>query len=373
MSAAFTSPNTNGFALQSQTLRELLLALYERFYAAKANGYDGHWIYPYDRTTPSECPFDTSGLLNLNGSFNAPPGQYWDGYYNIWVPWSHVYPLFRHMQMMIWGRYGYGRAHSLYEQFVDHTTLGTSGPATLANYTVTKWYAVRSAVGPYLRRCTTWADGQNPTFTTPGFIQTGDILGPWIWEDLIADLQLLKYTMRAMTTNSSGALQKSASVSDWDFDTCVSAFDASWAATAPSSGTGASNIRVVRYRSDDTCPWTLHATKEWGGWQTTLPDASNYGLAAPTPQVWESAGNYGSPAWPFWNPAGWQQDKYYPSSESLTINGFSVSAPVTSTLPGYTGNPVTDTGLDTPSSPDSQEYGSSYNAYCVHQWAFTNA
>ena len=84
--------------------------------------------------------------------------------------------------------------------FINDTIGDPSGTTMLPKWTLATWSAAAglnstSTGGQEFRRVSgVWDGASTPTFQY-GFIQTGDILGYWIWEDLVLGLQRLNWTV----------------------------------------------------------------------------------------------------------------------------------------------------------------------------------
>jgi len=123
---------------------------------------------------------------------------------------------------------------ALAPRFVDHRQSGytdTSETEPIAPFTVSTWRAAAGLNSSGFRRATAWDDpSADPTFDY-GLIQTGDIAGYWIWEDIVKGLKALKWTV-ALTTNTSKR-KNSVSTNSEEDDTlseAISIGDTAWAA-----------------------------------------------------------------------------------------------------------------------------------------------
>jgi hypothetical protein len=174
MSAAFTSPYD--WARGGQDLagaNEIMRAWYERAYATF---YSGSIISP------------------LTVGTDAQARELWGGPY-----WYHPYSF--GLQGLLEGKRtnGDSGAVSGHPSFVDHV----NGPLTEAGdsflyFTRAAWQEaaglnVSAVDGESYRRVTEMDEDGNPVFGQFGYIQVGDIRGPWIFEDLQKGLAALKW------------------------------------------------------------------------------------------------------------------------------------------------------------------------------------
>jgi hypothetical protein len=191
--AAFTTL-TDGFTPNAH-LAELITACNERRLAARASGAYG---------LPDAIPSTDPGVFQGDGLTK---------------------PLHLLMQEML---------EALAPWFVDHRQIGyddSSATDPIAPFTVATWREAAGLHSSGFRRATAWADpSTDPTFDY-GLIQTGDIAGYWIWEDIVKGLRALKWTVAITSTAS-----KRKNIVDTEsergdtFSEAISIGDAAWAA-----------------------------------------------------------------------------------------------------------------------------------------------
>lgn len=156
--AAFTTL-TDGFTPNAH-LAELITACNERRLAAIYSGLDAE----YDAIPSSDV-----------GSFQG----------------GSVKPIHRLMQdMLLW----------MYPKFINYKLSYDNNTASkpLPNFTFESWCeaaGLTDGEGNYgFRRATAWEDTSTDPEFTYGTIQTGDIAGYWIWDDLVKGIRALKWT-----------------------------------------------------------------------------------------------------------------------------------------------------------------------------------
>lgn len=108
--------------------------------------------------------------------------------------------------------------------FVDHTT-SLSGSAAVTYFTVSNWYN-EAGISNGFRRATSWnpsADDwtvyTNAMFRN-GIMQTGDIIGPWIFADLAAAISALKWTYSGSAVVSNGVGRRATGNNNVSCDSC---------------------------------------------------------------------------------------------------------------------------------------------------------
>lgn len=162
--AAFTTL-TDGFTPNAH-LAELITACNERRLAAIASGATG---------LPGAIPSAEPGVFQGDGLTK---------------------PLHLLIQEML---------EALAPRFVDHRQSGyTDASATdpIAPFTVSTWREAAGLNSSGFRRATAWDDTSTDPPFNYGLIQTGDIAGYWIWEDIVKGLKALKWTVAFTTTTS---------------------------------------------------------------------------------------------------------------------------------------------------------------------------
>ncbi len=196
--AAFTTL-TDGFTPNAH-LAELITACNERRLAARASG-----AYELPDAIPSTDPgvFQGDGLTK---------------------------PLHLLMQEML---------EALAPHFVDHRQIGyddTSATDPIAPFTLSTWREAAGLNSSGFRRATAWDDTSvDPPFSY-GLIQTGDIAGYWIWEDIVKGLRALKWTVALWTVAFTPTASKQENIVETDSEVgdtlsdAISIGDAAWAA-----------------------------------------------------------------------------------------------------------------------------------------------
>jgi len=123
---------------------------------------------------------------------------------------------------------------ALAPHFVDHRQIGyndESATDPIEPFTVATWREAAGLHSSGFRRATVWADPSvDPTFDY-GLIQTGDIAGYWIWEDIVKGLRALKWTVAVTSTVSKqkNIVETNSERGD-TFSDAISIGDAAWAA-----------------------------------------------------------------------------------------------------------------------------------------------
>jgi len=184
--ATFTTI-THGFTPQL-SMSEIVDAVNERRAAAIASGATG---------LPSAIPSTPASVQSLQG--------------------GSVKPIHLLIQELL---------EALSTRYINHNA---STPVTTF-YTLATWRAEASLNSSGFKRATEWLDPSvNPTFSY-GLIQTGDIAGYWIWQEIVNGIKALKWTRKIPNAYSGEHIDLSANAST--VSGAKSAVDALW-----SSGT----------------------------------------------------------------------------------------------------------------------------------------
>lgn len=338
MAAAFSNPAVDGFELSPANLMELVTAYEERYLA-------GFWGVPGWGINGSNR-IGTAGPFSLQGGESFKTG---DG----------AKPIFLNMQT---------RIETLCTAFIDHAAVSGSGPTDLALYTWTTFKAAAGLGAGWRRFGGEWNGGAAPAFDS-GRIQNGDILGWWIWEDLVKAFQALKWTRIALLSGATGTTSKH--VSDTPhaaYATAVSNYDAAWAAAAFGAASYGSLIAGSRYY--DGSGYGFNGTIGRSKFSLTLPAALAGLLALPTVDVW--AVQQASGANPFFSGIGQLQDKFYLVAADDVPAAFGAAKIYGSPIDDYNGDPVTEAGVKVETA-STLVCASNLYEYAAAKWAFTNA
>lgn len=304
--------------------------------------------------------------------------------------------------------------------YFDPSLLSTTPVSTFpSNYTVQSWMDKAGFSSGFRRKTdpSGWA--------SPGPIQTGDILGPWIWEDLTAGMAALTHTINANEmTSGLGDMWWDAWLADigplWDeghtgentkvtppqtIDDVASTFWSGMLTAFAAPATPSSD-----YRSGYTLPYEfawvrenlgyvsygnygylystvantrgliISASDNWGKWPASVDNASSAqaaGVACPSVQIWEFSEAYSGGT--YFSSIGFEPNKYNPGN---TVSGAwpdpHSGGPVANVPSAYQGsgsNPmVSCSDLSAyPGNGTSKLYGSiSTRARVVVAWSFTN-
>jgi len=110
-------------------------------------------------------------------------------------------------------------------RYVDHgATSPEKTPMTLA-----LWRTRASLNASGFRRATAFTGAVAPTFSY-GKIQTGDIAGYWIWQDIVAGIKALQWTRASWAATAKQG--RSGTGTDADRATAIAAADTDWAAAS---------------------------------------------------------------------------------------------------------------------------------------------
>lgn len=133
--------------------------------------------------------------------------------------------------------------------FIDHSNgpINPTGDDFLS-FTLATWRAAAGLNASGFRRATEW-DGVNDPAWSYGWMQAGDIIGPWIFEDIQNGLSALRWTTRAASSNLINRFNTSHEESD-DCGTNLAAQNADWAAFAWGAEQEASDLYTVDQRKE---------------------------------------------------------------------------------------------------------------------------
>jgi hypothetical protein len=329
--AAFTSPATHGFRVNGPTLGELLLGVRERFYALRATGsITGDTIIP------------AGGLVALNGPTDA----------------TLTKPIFWHLQHEL---------EDIAPLFANSDAIdaASGGPVAKADwtYTLATWRSAAGLPTDGFRRATTCDGNGDPVFDTPGLIQKGDILGWWIWEDIVHGLQALRYTRSVYKSRNSEpyGLTSRYGTSVVSFADALSAYDAS----ATQSASSSNYVNALRNKVSET--WFLQSYASSTTWTFNTADVTaTQALALPDWELWEWTNHL---IVDYANPWSWQEDCYYLVSNG-TLSAWGDKT-IDSKMSSYTGDPLADLGLREDGSYARK--GCYMNGWWILKWAFSNS
>ena len=191
--AAFTTV-TDGFELSPAHFAEIVDAVNERRAAAVASGATG---------LPAAITATGGTVIQIQGNATTKP----------------VHLLIQEML----------EALAAADVYVDH---GAAVPVGTL-YDLASWRS-RAGLDSYgFRRATAFTGAAAPTYSY-GLIQTGDIAGYWIWEDIVAGLSALKWTR--LSTSSTAYQSRSGEATHSSKATAATNADTAWAGAAWSTG-----------------------------------------------------------------------------------------------------------------------------------------
>ena len=119
--------------------------------------------------------------------------------------------------------------------FVDYTQVGYTDASTshpIAQFTVETWCTAASLNASGFRRATVWADSSVAPSFSYGKIQTGDIAGYWIWQDIVAGLKALKWCIKQANEVIAWQYREAEVYNNATVAAAISATDAVWAAAS---------------------------------------------------------------------------------------------------------------------------------------------
>jgi hypothetical protein len=335
--AAFASPVTHGFRVNGDALGEIMQGLRQRWYAARASGWSGG-----DTNTPG------SGAVTLNA-----PGN------------GLSVPLFLQIQNDI---------ETIVTRFVDHAEVEDSGGGPLDEipmYSLSSWRSAAGLNSGGFRRATSFDGSATPTWSY-GKIAHGDILGWWIWEDIVKGLQALKWT-HVLSGQTQPFLGTRAFGTNWPtFAEALASHDGAWPYEfTQSAGT---TPQILAYRHHTTT-WDVHSLVNAYKWRFSITDFSAEGLVVPEDtELWEMSdvpGNWENATHEFWSPYGWTKDKWYQFATDRAPSGWG-NWDTECNLCSWDDSvsPLEAAGLDSEGS--NMDRRSDYSGAAILKWTFDN-
>jgi len=241
------------------------------------------------------------------------------------------------------------------DSYVDHTAT-IQGASSIPMFTVSSWRSAAS-LGSGFRRKVNIGDG-----FSYGTMQAGDIIGPWIFEDLQKGFGALQRTVVSPSMISSQYRWASGG-SDVDCDTARTNAASLWAAASwidtsifHGYSVGRRTFTLMSYQFQNT---RQRATWEWSSTSTPVTH---------TDEIWAPASNY---LWPYGSTSSLLVDLDGYGFTQLGYNRLYGSSPFT--LGDISTAPMDcSPALSCPVS-DATEGVSVYLLAIVRVWSFTNA
>ena len=248
--------------------------------------------------------------------------------------------------------------------YVDH---GAAVPVGTL-YDLASW---RSRAGLHedgFRRATTFSGTEAPTYSY-GLIQTGDLAGYWIWEDIIGGLAALKWTRKMPSqTSSSEETRTGASGAQASVVAAVAAADLAWASAGWVSATHG-KVRVNRVALVETVPGTEYTCTASAGRTTQDCDLSVVAPVDVTVEFWGRTDGYAGYAFDF---EGWGFFAWTKWDEASIDKGDdTVNSQPNITTP--TATPADDSGIAAYTSMTTETAIGAirdYTAQCLLKWVF---
>ena len=336
MSAPFQNPRQHGFLVNGpgSAFSELLLGLYERMYAFEASGGPSRYLPAFSVSNPQS--------------------------------------VFRTIQNYI---------ITLIPYFLDPDSMHTVGGRTLQNYTTTSFF-LAAGMGAGFRRVTSYSGFGDPTPAGYGVAVGGDILGWWVWEDIITALSNLNYTTVDTTLTQTGGGYPSLIRQAYAFS--PSDMATAWNA-ASYSDPGGSILYIHAFRLNYS-HWGQQVIHAQSGYVTSvIPRTPSVAPPGADLVIWSKCSaltipEYFYPYFPgpigYWSPLdSWTQDAYNPG-QSLIYTPGATSIPFTNrVLDAYftsgPSSPLVSMLLDSP-GPDIAQ-GCWVGSIGVFEWAYTNS
>ena len=254
----------------------------------------------------------------------------------------------------------------------------------LTPFTVATWRTVAGINASGFRRANTWANPSvNPTFSY-GNIQTGDIAGYWVWEDIVKGLKALKWT-RTDAIEPWGSQVKTASasglVSTTTWQQLIAAYEADFAAASwtYTIATGSRSLANIDFVMENDYTNSVHSM--FTTLRRSFPCYDPRNSVHPSISVplkadvdfWLYPGGGGGIGRNYYAWDGKPADTWFKFGDSITINKGSIVV--------YADQLITGTGpsLSTEYTPPSAEYpttGGYFNidsAYALFKWTFSRA
>ena len=336
MSAPFQNPRQHGFLVNGpgSAFREILRGLGERIYAFEASGGPLYYFPDFSVRNPQS--------------------------------------VFRTIQEYI---------ITLIPYFLDPDSMHTVGGSTPQYYTTTSFF-LAAGMGAGLRRVTSYSGFGDPTPAGYGVAVGGDILGWWVWEDIITALSNLNYTTVGTTITETGENYLGPTRQALAFS--PSAMATAWNAASYSEE---GNILCI-YAARISYPyWGQQVTHTKSGFVSSArPSAPAVAPPGADLVIWSkcsaftSSWGYSQPyvAGPigYWSPLDtWTQDAYNPG-QSLIYTPGATSIPFTNSVLDafYTSgssSPLVSMLLDSPGP--NKALGCWVGSIGVFKWAYTNS
>jgi hypothetical protein len=348
----FSNAAVDGFECSPEHIMELVTGYNERYWAARLSGMAAG-------TVPNLCAgTDTlpTGPFSLQGGETLYTG-------------ATSKPLFLRIQEGI---------EAICTRFVDSTVTEGNWPA-FSPYSPGPVFSLatfRTAAGLHAdgwRRATgEWDGTAAPAFGTApneyGKIQDGDILGWWIWEDIVKALQTLKWTIATTHTHTGGHYKSVFNAIYGDFATAAADWDSKWAAAsiADRDITYGSNLAFRTYSGGITYRFVGELESARMNFQLAVQPAS---LLLPTINVWWwSTSTYAA----YYSPTGWTENTW---NKDGGVDQFVEWDSAVFSEPWHdtetTIDPVTDSGIKV-ESPSTTSSGSRIVGMGLFKWTFTN-
>ena len=327
--AAFTTL-TDGFTPNAH-LAELITACNERRLAAIASGATG---------LPGAIPSTEPGVFQGDGLTK---------------------PLHLLVQEML---------EALAPHFVDHGHgyLDT-GFRPLPLYTLASWRSAAGLSSSGFRRATAWVDPSAAPSFEYGRIQTGDIAGYWIWEDIVKGLKALQWTdggWSGLDDPQSIIIDgEHAQTQEDAIDLANAAWhDSSWEDVPDATSAQHSDISVLN-DSVSAAYWaySLRAYRR----KPTLSLAAAAPVAATVTFVgWSERSII---TWPFYDFGQTQ----FAENEWLDHANVALAEESTGASAGYSAMPPQSSDPFSHVVVDSPPYGRRYRIYSILKWTFTHS
>ena len=260
--------------------------------------------------------------------------------------------------------------------FVDHTTSPFGGDASVPKFTLASFRTEAGLNSSGWKRATEWVPGavdgtwQNDVTFSYGVMQAGDIIGPWIFDDLQKALSTLKWTERSGSSTSGAGRSATTGGSPADCATARTTHLSNWAAAGWVGGLN-TMYRAAGRRQDSLYyfqGYRRRGSPSYTGISTVLAHTADaYAKAALPTNI--GVGTF-TPTFLDVDGLGLVLNELYLTD---TFTSATIATRTGALIDPSTNSPVADIPLSCPYAPDTAQGCQLDVNEIVLKWAFTNS